>query len=147
MCNIQHLSDFIVIDMELVHNIESQIPVILGRPFLATANALINCRTGVMKISFGNMIVELNIFNIYNLPLDYDEVRPMCLIEEITYEIVSEFSLEDSEMEYFAQDEDDLDLDRLNGQDGVLFEPSLKDPKIECFAPSGDDFDCSKLLQ
>jgi hypothetical protein len=33
--------------------IGSEIPVILGRPFLATANALINCRSGVMKISFG----------------------------------------------------------------------------------------------
>jgi hypothetical protein len=33
------------------------------------------------------MIVELNIFNISNQPLDYDEVHPMCLIEEITIEI------------------------------------------------------------
>ena len=57
--------DFIMIDMKLVHNIESQIMVNLGRPFLATANALINCRTGVMKISFGNMTVELNIFDIH----------------------------------------------------------------------------------
>jgi hypothetical protein len=58
--------DFIVIDTEPVHDIVNQIPVILGRPFLAMANALINCRMGVMKISFGNMIVELNIFNINN---------------------------------------------------------------------------------
>jgi hypothetical protein len=56
--------DFIVIDTELVHDAVNQIPMILGRPFLATANSLINCRTGVMKISFGNMTVELNIFNI-----------------------------------------------------------------------------------
>ena len=35
--------DFIVIDTEPVHNVGSQIPVILGRPFLAMANALINC--------------------------------------------------------------------------------------------------------
>jgi hypothetical protein len=48
---------FIVLDIESVHNAGIQIPVILGRPFLATANALINCRTGVMKISFGNMTV------------------------------------------------------------------------------------------
>jgi hypothetical protein len=54
--------DFIVLDIEPVEIIGSEIPVILGRPFLATANALINCRSGVMKISFGNMIVELNIF-------------------------------------------------------------------------------------
>jgi hypothetical protein len=55
--------DFIVLDTELVQVIRSQIPVILGRPFLATANALINCRSGVMKFSFGNMTVELNIFH------------------------------------------------------------------------------------
>ena len=54
--------DFIVLVTELVQVIRSEIPMILGRPFLATANALINCRTGVMKISFGNMMVELNIF-------------------------------------------------------------------------------------
>ena len=58
--------NFIVLDIEPVHNVGSQIPVIFGRPFLATANALINCRIGVMKISFENMIVELNIFHIRN---------------------------------------------------------------------------------
>jgi hypothetical protein len=44
--------DFIVLDTELVQNLGSQILVILGRPFLAIANAQINCRTGIMKISF-----------------------------------------------------------------------------------------------
>ena len=67
--------DFNVLDMELVQNLESQISVILGRPFLAMANTQINCRIGVMKISFGNMIVELNIFHIIKQPLDYDEVQ------------------------------------------------------------------------
>jgi hypothetical protein len=87
---------------------------------------------GVMKISFGNMIVELNIFNINNQPLDYDEICPICLIEEIT----DEFSLEEPEMECFTQDEDELDLNRLIRQDDVSYEPSLEDPDIECFAPS-----------
>jgi hypothetical protein len=35
-----------VIDTEPVHDVVNQIPVILGQPFLATANALINCKTG-----------------------------------------------------------------------------------------------------
>jgi hypothetical protein len=47
--------DFIVLEMKLVQNLGSQILMILGQPFLATANALINCRTWVMKISFRNM--------------------------------------------------------------------------------------------
>ena len=55
--------DFIVLDTQPVPNIGSQIPVILGRPFLATSNAIINCRDGVLKLSFGNLNVKLNVFN------------------------------------------------------------------------------------
>ncbi|RVW78221.1 Retrovirus-related Pol polyprotein from transposon 17.6 [Vitis vinifera] len=36
--------------------------IILGRPFLATSNAIINCRNGLMQLTFGNMTLELNIF-------------------------------------------------------------------------------------
>jgi hypothetical protein len=54
--------DFIVLDTEPVPYLEKQIPVILGRPFLTTANACINFWTEVMKISFGNMKIRLNIF-------------------------------------------------------------------------------------
>ncbi|XP_075483643.1 uncharacterized protein LOC142523798 [Primulina tabacum] len=39
-----------------------------GRPFLATSNALINCRNGIMKLSFGNMTLELNVFNLCKQP-------------------------------------------------------------------------------
>jgi hypothetical protein len=96
--------EFIMIDMEPVHDVVNQIPVILGRPFLAMANTLINCRTGVMKISFGNIIVKLNIFNINTQPLNYDEIRSVCSIEEIT----EDFDLEDPKIECFTQDHDDL---------------------------------------
>jgi hypothetical protein len=92
------LVNFIVIDTEPVHDVVNQIPVILRRPFLATANALINCRIGVMKISFKNMTVELNIFNINSQPLEYDEIYPMCFIEEIT----DDFDFEDLEIECFT---------------------------------------------
>jgi hypothetical protein len=71
----------------------------------------------------------------------------MFVIEGIADKIVSEYRLEDPEVEYFAQDEDDRDLDKLIGQDGVLYEASLEDHEIECFAPFGNDFDFSKLLQ
>ena len=56
--------DFIVLDIGLVQKLGIQIPVILGRPFLATTNALINYKMWVMKISFRNMTVELNMFHI-----------------------------------------------------------------------------------
>jgi hypothetical protein len=82
--------DFIVLDTEPVLVIESEIPEILGRLFLATANTLINYRSGVMKISFGNMMVELNIFHIRKQPLDYDQMNQVCLIEEILDEVIEE---------------------------------------------------------
>ena len=71
----------------------------------------------------------------------------MCLIKEITDEIVSDFGLEELKMKCFTQDEDDLDLDMLIRQDDVSYEPSLEDPELECFAPSRGDLDLSKLLQ
>ena len=56
--------DVIVLDSKQAQGIESKIPVILGRPFLATSNALINCRNGVMQISFGTVTIQVSIFNV-----------------------------------------------------------------------------------
>ena len=56
--------DFIILEIELVANPKGHIPVILGRPFLATANAEINYQNRLMKLSFENMTIELNIFNL-----------------------------------------------------------------------------------
>ena len=56
--------DFVVLDTQPMVNQGTQFLVILGRPFLATANAIIHYRGGLMTLSFGNMIVNLNIFNV-----------------------------------------------------------------------------------
>ena len=58
--------DFVVLDTEPIASEPNHIPIILGRPFLATANAIINCRNGVMQLTFGNMTLELNIFHMNN---------------------------------------------------------------------------------
>ena len=58
--------DFVVLDTEPIKNGPNHVPIILGRPFLATANAIINCRNGVMQLTFGNMTLELNIFHLNN---------------------------------------------------------------------------------
>ena len=61
-----YLVDFVVLYTEPIANGPNHVPIILGRPFLATANAIINCRNGVMQLTFGNMTLELNIFNLSN---------------------------------------------------------------------------------
>ena len=56
--------DFVVLDTEPVVVGANHVPIILGMPFLATSNAIINCRNGVMQLTFGNMTLELNIFHL-----------------------------------------------------------------------------------
>ena len=46
---------FVVLDIELAAVGANYVPIILGGPFLATSNAIINCRNGVMQLTFGNM--------------------------------------------------------------------------------------------
>ena len=58
--------DFVVLETEPIENGPNHVPIILGRPILATANAIINCRNGVMQLTFGNMTLELNIFHLSN---------------------------------------------------------------------------------
>jgi len=77
--------DFVVLDTQPIETC-NPIPVILGRLFLATSNALINCRNGLMKLSFGNMTLEINIFNICKQPRDDNDLQEVDLIEELVYD-------------------------------------------------------------
>jgi hypothetical protein len=115
-----YLVDFIVLDTEPAVNIELQVPIILGRPFLATANALINCRTKVMKLSFGNMTVELDIFDISRQPFEYEEVRSTCMIEELVEETVNELSSDDHLGECLTAYGGVMNLDTLLEQVDVM---------------------------
>jgi hypothetical protein len=74
--------DFIVLDTQPVKACKL-FPNILGRPFLATSNTLINCRNGLMKLSFGNMTLEMNVFNICKQPGDDNDSQEVDVIEEI----------------------------------------------------------------
>ena len=55
-----------MLDTEPIASGPNHVPIILGRPFLATSNAIINCRNGVMQLTFGNMTLELNTFHLSN---------------------------------------------------------------------------------
>ena len=56
--------DFVVLNTKPIASEPNHVPIILGRPFLAIANAIINFRNGVMQLTFGNMTLELNIFHL-----------------------------------------------------------------------------------
>jgi hypothetical protein len=91
-----------------------------------------------MKISFGNMTVELNIFQIIKQPLDYDKMNQVCLIEEIIDEVIEESSIEEDPLEaWLAQFGEDLDLEKLMEQVNALLEtaPLVSSEKEETAMP------------
>nr|XP_016432513.1 PREDICTED: uncharacterized protein LOC107759155 [Nicotiana tabacum] len=49
--------DFIILDCQ----VDEEIPIILGRPFLATRRALINCETGELKMWLNNEEIIFNV--------------------------------------------------------------------------------------
>ena len=60
--------DFVVLDIEQTTKGPNHVLISLGRPFLVTTNALINCKNGCMHITFGDMTLEFNIFNTMKKP-------------------------------------------------------------------------------
>ena len=50
--------DFFILEMEEDH----QIPIILGRPFLATAGAIIDVKRGKILLEIGDDKVEFDVF-------------------------------------------------------------------------------------
>ena len=87
--------DFVVLDTQHVVNQGTQLPVILGRPFLATINAIIHCRGGLMTLSFGDMTVNLNIFNVIKEIRDDEDVCEVNMIEYVVQNYVDHVSYDD----------------------------------------------------
>jgi len=110
-------------------NPRAQTPVILGHPFLATVNAIINCRNGSMRLTFGDMTREVIVFNLGKQPRDVeDQTFEVNLIENLTNEYREELKLEtdwDFELE-----SGDFDLDEIVEFD-VNWASNLISPNVE----------------
>ena len=89
--------DFVVLDTEPVAVGPNHVPIIFGRPFLATSNAIINCRNGVMQLTFGNMTLELNIFHLgkRHMHSEEDDFEEVCIIDTILEEQANEQQVQD----------------------------------------------------
>ena len=87
--------DFVVLDTQPMVNQGNQFPVIQGRSFLATANAFIQCRGGLITLSFGNMIDNLNIFNVIKEIGDDEDVCEVNMIKSVVQNYVDHVSYDD----------------------------------------------------
>ncbi|RVW83480.1 Retrovirus-related Pol polyprotein from transposon 17.6 [Vitis vinifera] len=83
--NFYYPVDFIVLDTDPTVKEANLVPIILGRPFLATSNAIINCRNGLMQLTFEEETAvekEIPKLNLKPLPVElkytYLEANNQC---------------------------------------------------------------------
>ena len=72
-------ADFIVLDMEE----DKEIPIILGRPFLATGRAMIDVQKGELKLRVEDDEVKFSVFNVVRHPAERDACFMIEAVEAI----------------------------------------------------------------
>ena len=109
--------DFVGLDTELVAVGANHVPIILGRPFLATSNAIINFQNVVMQLTFGNMTLELNIFHLSkkHMHQQEDDSEEVCAIDAILKEQENELLVQDVlTRELVDSNEDQQELQKVS---------------------------------
>ena len=66
--------DFVVLDMDRDDREVDDVPILLGRPFMATANAIINVKDGSLSLNVMDKVVNFNIFDTMKRPYEANEV-------------------------------------------------------------------------
>ncbi|WP_198155488.1 retropepsin-like aspartic protease, partial [Candidatus Burkholderia verschuerenii] len=79
--NFIYPADFVIVDME----VDKKVPLILGRPFLATGRALIDVEQGNVTLRFNDEKIEFNIFKSLKL---FDDEKHECNRVEVINECV-----------------------------------------------------------
>ncbi|XP_019228289.1 PREDICTED: uncharacterized protein LOC109209473 [Nicotiana attenuata] len=86
-------ADFIILD----YMADEEVPIILGRPFLATGGALINVREDKLKMIVHDEEVTFNVYNELNLPKHYED---LCMISVVESKLIEQgLYMEPSSME------------------------------------------------
>lgn len=96
--------DFIVLDYEA----NREVPIILGRPFLATGRTLIDVQKGELTMRVNDQQVTFNVFNSMRFPDEVEECSAVNVLDSIMNEnsIVKVLSLDQFEEE--SDDEEAL---------------------------------------
>ena len=100
-------TDFVVIEMEE----DMQTPLLLGRPFLATAGALIDVKNGKLTLEVGEEKVVFNIAKSLKYPSNEDSVCRIETIDTLVVENLTDIIIDDPMMRTLTQTEGSLSLE------------------------------------
>ncbi|CAL9024862.1 unnamed protein product [Prunus brigantina] len=81
-----NLADFLVLEMEEAPIHDNQLPLILGRPFMATAGAIIDVKKGTLTMNVFDETIAFKVFEASKFPSDEHEVFQLDAIDTMVKE-------------------------------------------------------------
>ena len=93
--------DFIILDMEE----DSQVPLLLGRPFVATGAALIDMQKGILTLRVGEETTDFNLIrSLRNLDIEKDDIKSVEDVyvnnSDFYYDCNDQLSINEKEMNF-----------------------------------------------
>ena len=94
-------ADFIILDMEE----DSQVPLLLGRPFLETGAALIDMQKGILTLRVGEETTDFNLIrSLRNLDIERDDIKSVEDVyvnnSDFYYDCNDQLSINEKEMNF-----------------------------------------------
>ena len=94
-------ADFIILDMEE----DSQVPLLLGRPFLATGAAFIDMQKGILTLRVGEETADFDLFrSLRNLDIERDDIKSVEDVyvnnSDFYYDCNDQLSINEKEMNF-----------------------------------------------
>ncbi|PIN24288.1 DNA-directed DNA polymerase [Handroanthus impetiginosus] len=129
------LADFVVLDME----VDSEIPIILGRPFLATGRTLINVQKGELTMRVQDQQITFNTFKAMKFPNESDEYFSVSVFDNLAgNESIAEQALDPLERVLLdlLDQENEKDLEVVKTLDASKYFKSREVEPLERTAPS-----------
>ncbi|KAL0745151.1 hypothetical protein Bca101_101008 [Brassica carinata] len=135
--NFEIPTDFVVLEM----GEEAQDPLILGRPFLATAGAIVNVRQGKIYLHLGQgNIIHFDINEVMKKPTIQNQVFYIDEMDALADELLEELALEDSlqhvltierEVQVIENKESDAYVKMLDSHKGISGEGQYEELTYE----------------
>ncbi|XP_070017932.1 uncharacterized protein [Nicotiana sylvestris] len=100
-------ADFVILDCK----VDEEIPIILGRPFLATGRALIDCETGKLKMRLNDEEITFNVQKSMRRPSEFANCSLIDVVDVIVESDDEVLTIEDPLAACL------MNLDEVNGED------------------------------
>ncbi|XP_075098452.1 uncharacterized protein LOC142175492 [Nicotiana tabacum] len=113
-------ADFVILDCK----VDEESPIILGRPFLATGRALIDCETGELKMRLNDEEITFNVQKSMRRPSEFANCSFIDAVDVIIESDDEVLTIEDPLAAYL------MNLDEVNGEDLAEWVLALEGSKV-----------------